>query len=594
VDDDTLRVPGILVDYVLTLSVVAGQSDNIDTLETAWVIPEEHRVYSPTDELQETAYLRTLVADTEYKDGLVAGRGASMYWRDGTYKPPNHVDIDIAMRKTCLYRKFLTTLKHRYYAVGPYFAEQGDAIFMFKGGEMLYLARPTVEGTYHFVGEVYVHGMMDGAIVDDFARGEGTLQMIEFAPVRNTVSDSTKQKGTIIDSAPLTHTFTNVAFNVRRKQAKNPNEDLEVYVHSDVGPRIYDALEEIIMSIMHIFVLQGLSNIQALERTMMDDKWTDIAEQTLLANHPVPEQGGSSKVGIAGRDFARRSYIRATIAHSKIRIATMLMGQLSNMLPNREILAPWPQFEKNTDIGGNVKDEVTEVTGQSKKEVEQQLTEDEFFARRLQEEEYASMNTAIGSNPKPKAKRQQGQPPPGLQRYLYPPSLTANYPLLFPRLGIPVRLCRATTHNPETIQYKFQRKNDHKEWLADMTEYSSTHGGLSAPILFGKWATDPAKRPQVLITGFGREVDLWWEDENGNAVPEPEEKLELRDVGNDGSTILVTLRGDEGGGYMFEIKSEGEENSKMERTKQEMEMAIWSGEWEGDDEAHVPAEFVLP
>ncbi|KAF2733741.1 HET-domain-containing protein [Polyplosphaeria fusca] len=79
---DTLRVPGVIVDYVRSTFVEHGQPKNMEYLERLWKLPNMEDFYAPTNEPMESAYLRTLVADLAMKDGGILGRGGSMYWRD--------------------------------------------------------------------------------------------------------------------------------------------------------------------------------------------------------------------------------------------------------------------------------------------------------------------------------------------------------------------------------------------------------------------------------------------------------------------------------------------------------------------------------
>ncbi len=44
----------------------------------------------------------------------------------------------------------------------PWAVEVGDKICMFYGGEVLYVLRESDNGVQCFVGECYIHGLMDG------------------------------------------------------------------------------------------------------------------------------------------------------------------------------------------------------------------------------------------------------------------------------------------------------------------------------------------------------------------------------------------------------------------------------------------------
>lgn len=58
-----------------------------------------------------------------------------------------------------------------YYALCPPAARQGDELCLLFGGQTLFCLRPSGNG-YLFVGECYVHGVMDGEALDMAERGE--------------------------------------------------------------------------------------------------------------------------------------------------------------------------------------------------------------------------------------------------------------------------------------------------------------------------------------------------------------------------------------------------------------------------------------
>ena len=59
------------------------------------------------------------------------------------------------------------------YGMVPNACEIGDIIFTFFGGNMPFVLRPMQgQDTYKLVGPAYVHGYMDGKVMDEFERGE--------------------------------------------------------------------------------------------------------------------------------------------------------------------------------------------------------------------------------------------------------------------------------------------------------------------------------------------------------------------------------------------------------------------------------------
>ncbi|KAJ3479100.1 hypothetical protein NLG97_g8406 [Lecanicillium saksenae] len=66
---------------------------------------------------------------------------------------------------------------NRYLGLVPRTAQEGDQIWLFSGGRTPYILRPTGRpGRYIFIGEAYVHGIMDG----EAAQGKEDM----FIPVR--------------------------------------------------------------------------------------------------------------------------------------------------------------------------------------------------------------------------------------------------------------------------------------------------------------------------------------------------------------------------------------------------------------------------
>ncbi|OCL11408.1 hypothetical protein AOQ84DRAFT_269871, partial [Glonium stellatum] len=61
-------------------------------------------------------------------------------------------------------RRVLYT-KMGYMGIGPAACEIGDIVCVLFGGQVLYVLRPRNNGKYEFVGECYIHGLMDGQAV---------------------------------------------------------------------------------------------------------------------------------------------------------------------------------------------------------------------------------------------------------------------------------------------------------------------------------------------------------------------------------------------------------------------------------------------
>jgi hypothetical protein len=580
---NTLVVPGIIVDYIRTISVAPGEESTLSTLEISWMLPNMDEQYLATNEILETAYLRTLVADLADSDGEISGRGGSMYWRHKDVKPANHVNVQQLMYRTCKYRKFLTTQKHRYIGLGPMWAKQGDAIFMLKGGEMLYIARPTLEGTYHFVGEAYVHGMMDGAVVDRYARGEGTMQMVEFAPVRTKVMDSSNVSNDPTKSR-VSQSVTEIAPNVQRLEFTNPYERLGMFFHTDVGPRAEDLIAYLTRQTMVECSRHGINTPEAFIKVLLLTGLADASEENAVKQYDVGANVSGSSSGIAGREFAIRDHIRAAFRQARDETETMLQGQVQSSMNTGEVL-----------LATRAKKEKSPETNQ-----EQVTSDDEKLARQLQEEEYLATDPASHAS--------SSHPTPTPQRQTSPREADGPpVPVPSRRRGPPVRLVQSNTHNPRTHSYQFQSKADFNEFAEELRQLASL--GKTPPVLWGKWATDPKKRPKVEITTSGHPGELWWEDEFGNVVPGPVETDD--DNGDENAS------GEE---QLEKGVTEGKEdiNENMEKSKmvykdpqewikdseskgveifgmpvEPLPVLVTTGGWEGIGEAPTPATFDL-
>jgi hypothetical protein len=129
-------------------------------------IPESD-LYRGSSEPLRTAYSRTLVADV-MKAGNVRSRGYAItldYWnRVRSYTQP---PADYKFRKEWGSLLFSTTERSLFWShdgylgLGPTDIKPGDRVCIFFGGEVLYLLRSSGK-TSHFIGECYVHGLMDG------------------------------------------------------------------------------------------------------------------------------------------------------------------------------------------------------------------------------------------------------------------------------------------------------------------------------------------------------------------------------------------------------------------------------------------------
>lgn len=57
-------------------------------------------------------------------------------------------------------------------------AEEKDSICIFLGGRVPFVIRPKADGQYQFIGECYVHGLMDGEAMNDLEVGKYRVEEI--------------------------------------------------------------------------------------------------------------------------------------------------------------------------------------------------------------------------------------------------------------------------------------------------------------------------------------------------------------------------------------------------------------------------------
>jgi hypothetical protein len=73
-------------------------------------------------------------------------------------------DFQAAVSRATRERKFFTT-EHKRYGIRPQSIQEGDLVFLFAGGRIPYILRPSEsigKTTFTFVGECYCHGLCEG------------------------------------------------------------------------------------------------------------------------------------------------------------------------------------------------------------------------------------------------------------------------------------------------------------------------------------------------------------------------------------------------------------------------------------------------
>ena len=169
--DRQLIVKGVYVDRITRVSSITDK--NIGTaIEKSWTPGNIEDSYITGGTIGE-AFLHTLVADVQRVGQQAQYRGYAMDWDfdddqrrviDGEENLQRKY-MRASMRNATFLRRLMWTEKG-YMGLAPAAAATGDKICLFFGGQVLYVLRQKGEAAHEFMGECYVHGVMDGAAVD--------------------------------------------------------------------------------------------------------------------------------------------------------------------------------------------------------------------------------------------------------------------------------------------------------------------------------------------------------------------------------------------------------------------------------------------
>lgn len=140
-----------------------------EALEIADDVPDISII--PGEDLA-TSVLRTQVADVRYDlHGVVLARHNAMDWKLMMKEASTLSPSDMHPR-TVMHKAFeranetrkLCRTRRNFVGLVPCAALAGDQVFAFLGGQVLYVlrARGDYGRTYEFIGECYLHGLMDG------------------------------------------------------------------------------------------------------------------------------------------------------------------------------------------------------------------------------------------------------------------------------------------------------------------------------------------------------------------------------------------------------------------------------------------------
>ncbi|KAH7370293.1 HET domain-containing protein [Rhexocercosporidium sp. MPI-PUGE-AT-0058] len=124
-----------------------------------------------------SAYLHNILSSNEYQQIYRAGDQEIIRHLSKMSIGGDPETYAVLATNFCFNRRFIVTLKGRM-GIGPNGTQPGDLIFVIFGGGVPYILRMQESG-YLFVGESYIHGLMDGEAVQAWQRGEQAEEILE-------------------------------------------------------------------------------------------------------------------------------------------------------------------------------------------------------------------------------------------------------------------------------------------------------------------------------------------------------------------------------------------------------------------------------
>jgi hypothetical protein len=142
-----------------------------------------------------TAYFRTVVADVVMENGMLISRASYIKWPLDLRSDDDLLSVTAigpytngrlrSSVKSATGRRCFATTKRGYMGLVPSYAEIGDEIWVLLGGQVLYVLREAGkkyvlfgEKEYEFIGECYIHGLMDGEAMQPLNEGRAQLQTV--------------------------------------------------------------------------------------------------------------------------------------------------------------------------------------------------------------------------------------------------------------------------------------------------------------------------------------------------------------------------------------------------------------------------------
>lgn len=178
IDGAHLCVQGSVLDHIIRVSSVCEGNlvdGGLDT-QRSWVPADPSNQYFTGETVME-AFNHTIVTDIgrrNLKQGFELSRGFTFSWelanRDRNKMSAEDRQIQSWMlidANVMTFGRRLFETSRGFMGLGPAAAQVDDQVCLLLGGQVLYVLRDREDNHYEFVGECYVHGMMDGQACED-------------------------------------------------------------------------------------------------------------------------------------------------------------------------------------------------------------------------------------------------------------------------------------------------------------------------------------------------------------------------------------------------------------------------------------------
>ena len=188
IDGKRLITMGLVIDSIKWVSEAVTDRMRYVHVEQSWAPDNPKTLYKPTGETIERAFLRTLVADTVSSGSTVISRASNIEWPSIANRSDLEARTALAptipgtppisnMKVVTGGRRLAFRKKRGYMGLVPHRARVGHLICILQGLQVPCLVSSRSYSSEHecymysFVGECYMHGIMDGEALRPTRKG---------------------------------------------------------------------------------------------------------------------------------------------------------------------------------------------------------------------------------------------------------------------------------------------------------------------------------------------------------------------------------------------------------------------------------------